>query len=504
MTLLQFIFKCHLSRVLLPLATCCILAGCRSTANTAGIDSQIPAAEADYAAERVVIEKPGSPSTPDAARTYRFGLNEAIEWALKHNLSLLNAGDAVAGSKFNITAAAAEFEIKVTPRISAAAGSTDRHEIGVDLAKKLLYGTGLAASGDTTRTDDSQASSLRFSLSQPLLRRFGREYTEDALLDARFGTLAGERSYYEFQENIVVSVVQRFCEIIRQRELLELNRASAERTRQHLRAARAREKIGLASRIDVLRAEIQLRRAQNNYVGAQEAFGDAIDGFRVLLGFGPNDNIQIDTELDYEPMPVDPQAALTAAFTNRVDLAQACDNIDRIERKVRIARSNVMPELDLVLAYERSGSGDSFADSAALDNSTWSVGLATSADLRRTAEKARLEQVKLDLQTHRRSYRLLQDTIAREVNDAIRRLEKNRKRIDIQQTDTEHARQKLRLAQLKFDRGLADNFDLMEAEEDVIRAETSYISAVTDYIVSQAQLKRTLGTLIEKPPHLLR
>ena len=51
---------------------------------------------------------------------------------------------------------------------------------------------------------------------------------------------------------------------------------------------------------------------------------------------------------------------------------------------------------------------------------------------------------------------------------------------------------------------MADNFELIDAEEAIIRAETNYIHAVTDYIVSQVELKKTVGTLVERPMRLLR
>jgi len=464
---------------------------------------------ADSASETAGAPPGKAGSKTVTMRAYRFGLQQAIEWALAHNLSLMTSRDQVARAGFNVRTAAAAFEVKITPRadasLSGGSGSSDTSRgAGIELSKKTLLGTQIGVSGDTDRSDDTHTTGLALSLTQPLLRGLGRTLNEESLLYAKFGLISIERSFVEYQENLVVSVVRGFYEIIRQREFLALNEKSAERTRRHVKAAVARERVGLASRIDVLRAKIQLRQAEDTLLSARRAYGNAIDSFRILLGFGPQDNVQIDADLSYEEFDIGEETATIMAINNRLDLARARDNITQARRDLRVARNNTLPQLDLVFGYQQYGSGNSFSDSSDMGESLWTIGLSTSTDIRRTAERARYEQAKLDLAAAGRNYELQEDTVVREVKDALRKLEMNRKRIAIQKADVEQARQKLKLAKMKFDRGLADNFDLIDAEEEVIRAETNQVSAVTDYIVSQVEVKKAIGTLIKRARHLLK
>ena len=463
--------------------------------DTASSATENPDAEDEDGAKTIVIHK------------YRFGLEQAAQWALANNLSLMNMRDQVTGSQFNVRAAAADFEVKIIPRANAGltGGTGGTHAAsgaGLELSKKMSTGTVADVSGTTASNGTSTTSGVGATLTQPLLRGLGKTVNEDALLDARFGVLSSRRSFVQFEEALVVSVVRGFYEIIKQRELVDLSRKSAERMRRHMDAAQAREKVGLASRIDVLRADIQMRQAQDSLLAAEQAYGDAVDSLRVMLGFGPQDDVEIDSDLTYNEFTVDQDQAILMAMTNRLDLAQSRDEIEVAERKVRVAKNNTLPQLDLVLGYAQSGTGSSFSDSTGLRDSTWTLGLATSTDIRRTAERARYEQSKLDFEARKRNNQLLQDTLVREVKDAIRRLDVSRKRIDIQKAEMDQAQQKLRLAKIKFDRGLGDNFDLITAEEEVLRAQSAHIAAVTDYIVSQVEVKRALGTLIEKPAGL--
>ena len=442
-----------------------------------------------------------------ALRSYRFGLEQAAQWALGHNLSLMNMYDQVTGSKFNVYAAAAAFEVKIIPKASAglAGGSAGTHGTtgtGLELSKKMVTGTVADVTGTTGDDGASTTSSVGVTLTQPLLRGMGKAVNEDPLLDAEYGVLANERSFLQYEEGLTVSVVRGFYEIIKQREMVDLSRKSVDRMSKHMEAAQAREKVGLASRIDVLRADIQLRQAQSSFLAAEQAYGDAVDSFRVLLGFAPQDDVEIDADLSYNEFTVDENQAILMALSNRLDLAQSRDEIKIAERKLRVAKNNTLPQLDLVLGYTQSGTGQSFSDTTGLRDSSWTVGLSTSSDIRRTTERAHYEQSKLDLVARTRNNELMQKTVMREVKDALRRLDASRKRIDVQKSEMDQAQQKLALAKIKFDRGLGDNFDLITAEEEVLRAQSAHLAAITDYIVAQVEVKRALGTLIEKPANL--
>ena len=69
----------------------------------------------------------------------------------------------------------------------------------------------------------------------------------------------------------------------------------------------------------------------------------------------------------------------------------------------------------------------------------------------------------------------------------------------LQERNIEFAEKQLRLATLRYQRGLASNFDIIDAENNLIQSRSNYVSLLADYHVSQMRLKRVTGTLdIEK------
>ena len=134
-----------------------------------------------------------------------------------------------------------------------------------------------------------------------------------------------------------------------------------------------------------------------------------------------------------------------------------------------------------------------------LDDHVWNVNLVTSTDFARTAEKAAYEQSLLGIRSAQRSMELQRDDIARQVKRDLRNLRRAQKQITIQEEQIINSEKQMRLAKIKFDHGLAGNFDLVEAEADLRQAETKLVSSVVNYIVGTYQIRQSLGTLLQEP-----
>jgi outer membrane protein len=76
-------------------------------------------------------------------------------------------------------------------------------------------------------------------------------------------------------------------------------------------------------------------------------------------------------------------------------------------------------------------------------------------------------------------------------------LQKTLERMQIRKDQIHQARGKLALAKIKFSHGMADNFDLIEAETELQQARSNFLAAQIEYIVGVYRLRAAMGTLIE-------
>jgi outer membrane protein len=431
-------------------------------------------------------------------------LEQAINRALRANRSLADVADNVDVARLTLVASESDFELKIFPgaELGAAGGSgqgTD-HIVaaGVKLQKKLTHGTEIAVTPRVSN-QDGYRSEVGLRLTQPLLRGFSKEFNLAGVDEALFGKRTSRRQYYLAKVSTVLQTISNVYSVIQQKELMRLSLESAQRLQAQAEAARAKGRMGLVGAIDVYRAEIQLRQAQDELNTARESYEAALDDLRLLLALPLNEMIKVEAPLEYSLVKVDEKIAIQSALQNRVELLQANDALKEARRRSRVAEHNTLPDLDLVVGYSAFKQDDDLGRSISLDSGTWGVNLSTSTDLFRSRQKAEYEKSLLAVDSQRRAFYQQRDEITREVKLSLLVLRRAEKRIEIQKEQIKQAKRKLMLSKLRFQWGLANNFDVIESESELRRSQTSLLSAVLDYIVGSSRLRAAMGTLLERP-----
>jgi outer membrane protein TolC len=442
------------------------------------------------------LAQPPSP----AARV--LTLEEAVKLALVENLNLQSSVDVVQGAMVGENLAESRFNFKVTPTYERGFGESSLLDqgVGVEVSKLLPFGTtitgGLRSDWASSELANANASAFSMRVTQPLLRGFGKKVTEYDLVNSRRNLQSSERNLELAKQRLAVDVVSSYYNIVRQAGLADVARKSLERNKELLRASEARLEVGLASKLDVFRAELQLSQAEDAAIYRKEALELALDSFKFNLGLAPTDDVALEmTEPEYQPVTVDIDAATALALQNRVEVREESDRIHDAQRSLSVSKQNLLPQVDLNLRYDRRGVGDSFTSSFNFIDNVFNFYLSTSYPLDRSSENASYAMTQIDLGARRRQLKIVEYNIANEVRAAARNVERIGKSIVLQERNTDFAEKQLRLATLRYQRGLASNFDIIDAENNLIQARSNYVSLVSDYHVAQIELKRVTGTL---------
>jgi outer membrane protein TolC len=85
--------------------------------------------------------------------------------------------------------------------------------------------------------------------------------------------------------------------------------------------------------------------------------------------------------------------------------------------------------------------------------------------------------------------------IESQVRAAVRELDRMRKSVELQKQGVDVARQQLRLATLRYQRGLTSNFDVVDAESSLVLARSALVGLLARYQVARVELLRVTGTL---------
>jgi outer membrane protein TolC len=460
----------------------------QAPAETAAVDSA-----ADGMLDEAVSPTPGAST---------MSLAQAVATALQGNFTMQDATDSVSSARYRYSASMAQFYPKLTPRV---ARSSEQSLMGFDASQAVPWTGGTVTASANYRMLEnadgpfSRASTMSFLLSQPLLRGFGPNASMFELRNSRRDREGRERSHELERQRLAVDVARAFYQVVEQRALLAVARQSLERMLKLQRASEARLEVGLVSKLDVYRAQLQASQAQEAMVRSEAALQDALERFRFLLGLdagAPVEPAAVALSPELPPAGPDPlPVLLQRALAQRLDLIETRDQVSDARRSASLAKQNLLPQLDLNVGLSKEGFGTSFSSAWNAGDQRVNLFFSASYPLERSSDLLNKAQADLSLTGTQRHLRQREMEIESQVRAAVRELDRMRKSVELQKQGVDVARQQLRLATLRYQRGLTSNFDVVDAESSLVLARSALVGLLARYQVARVELLRVTGTL---------
>lgn len=444
-------------------------------------------------------------NTYDPPQEIFLTLEKAYSLALCRNRQIINTEDAAVKAQYQIEIAASEFDVQLKPigdvgYVGGGTGSGSAYGVGASINKKSPLGTKININPSLKKAGKKFHASFSTMVSQPLLRGLGYDYNLSHMYGAQFSYRSALRNLFIAQCQLILRTTTCLYEIIKAKKNVELSQESHHRVKKFYQAAKIKAKIGLADPLDLYRAELEMRQAEDSLKSAQERKEDAEDHLRDLLALPMDVPIQLDLPIFYSPLTAQLEEAIGAAIENRVEIDQANDQERESVRLSRVAKERLWPELNLVLNYSNCGQDDVFTNACFRKREgTWGIGFTTSKDYDPAVDRIAYEQSLLAIDVASRGMEQVLASVTFEVKKSLRQLQRTQERIELQQKQIQTAEGELRLSQIKFDRGMANNFDLIQAEKSLRNAKSNYWNALIDHIIGEFQLRNALGLLLEKP-----
>jgi outer membrane protein len=454
--------------------------------------------EAPEAAEQALPEEAVGPAPGAPTLT----LDAAVRIALERNFALLNSADSVQSARYRESAARGQFYPQVIPRYQhGPTGSA----FGLDVSQRVPWSgatvtaTGLLTSlASETLSPFPKSTDVRLVVSQPLLRGFGPNTTFYDLRNSERSRIGQQRTYEVNRQRLAVQVAAAFYDVVAQRELVGVARQSLKRSDSLRRASEARLQVGMVSKLDVFRTELQSSQTEDSMVRSEAALRNALEQFRFLLAVPPDDPVEpagivLPEALAPESEPV--EELVRTAIDNRLELKETQDQVQDARRTASLAKQNLLPQLDLGVGVSQLGTGPTFGDAWRVGDTRVDFFVATSYPVERSTDRAAKAVADLDVAARERAVRQRELEIDSEVRLLARELARTRKSVELQKQAVEVAAQQRRLADLRYQRGLASNFDVVDAEGSLLQARSALVSLLASYQVALLDLKRAAGTL---------
>lgn len=453
------------------------------------------------------IAMTGVVATTLQAQSPTLTFREAVSEALTRNDRMLSQADSTAQAEFDLTLARSTFRPKIVPNVFGSFGQSDlaSQHYSIDLTQRFTTGTemrlGLGTSTAQIPAFDGSGD-VRFynadttlSLSQPLLRGFGTTVARRALTSAEMRRRAVDRQRDIVRRQVIVDTAAAYYQLLAQEAFVVVARASVARGERLQEAADAKLAAGLVSQLDVLRAKQLNVGAENQLADALSALDDARDALLLVMGRGPGEALSLDGQIPRITTDLDVDEAVAKALTLRPELKNLDDAISDAAARIAVSRNQQLPQVDLNVAMTRRQTAPGFLDSFGFDRYRLATFFTVGMPGDRTTQNIEYQQALLERQRRERDRAAVTRQIASEVRRQARVHDRLMRTVVAAETAVELSRQEVEVAQLRYDRGLSNNLDLVAAEGQLLAAESRRINALAQAAVQQLQLEASIGTL---------
>ena len=439
-------------------------------------------------------------------------LTGCVRLALAHNPDIQDSADSAVSAVLGRDVPLADYHFKLVPSVSGGlqGGNNTNQQYQAGLSRKLLLtGTEIGVKGGTSvyssvpQTSVPYLTEARFTLSQPLWQGRSRLENSDRIDDADRRIAAAKHALESAREDLMLQVTHGFYDVVRAAELVRVATLSLDRVSQLDQIARAKLGIGAVSKMDVFRTGLHTTRLKNALVEQQARREAALDQLRGLIGLPPDVPLEIlggdvKNVPDFAPPPgARVEETVDDALGRRPELTEAREQVADAERKALLAHYKIWPAVNLVGSYAQIGTGNNFEESSHLGRTEWLVGVSSTTPLDRTEERVTAAQAEITLRGRERRYRAMRDQVIREARDAWRQLERARAERTLAAEIVEQTEKQTELARFRYEKGVTDNFDLVQAETELAEARSGQVLAAIDEVLSAAQLRRVAETLGE-------
>jgi len=461
----------------------------------------------------------------DSSAPRRFTLNEAILTALQRNPTLLIAEQEIKRTQGVIIQIRAE----MLPHINASGNFdwTDPNLIGARIFGNTTTGTGTTpgstATGAAASLFDSPPSQVRDVASPALAARSATSnITNISESDVSYSisvigtqlifngttwpSIRGtffqrDSAYFGFRnilDQLIATVKTQFYQIVVNRELIKVQEESVNLLDSQLKDQQNRFEAGTVPRFNVLQAEVayynqlpQLITAQNNYRISQLTLAKTL-GLDFQPRRGENPPLEVIGEMPYVPRTIALADAIELGKQRRPFLKQARANVLNQRQQLRAATGQWLPTIT------SSGGGEWVSSPT---NSSWhdiskgwiatvqgSLPIWDSGQIygQVKQQRALLSEAEFTYEDNARQVEL-------EVQTAYSNLQQNMELIKSQEKNVGLAEEALRLAKARLDAGAGVQLDVLNAQVQLLSAQSTQLQALFGYNSSLAEFDRATG-----------
>ncbi|MDR1608019.1 MAG: TolC family protein [Deltaproteobacteria bacterium] len=329
------------------------------------------------------------------------------------------------------------------------------------------------------------------TVSQPVF--MGGRNVANYLL-AQLGVSQADITKIQAREDLLLAVKQAYFSILATEKALNVARTTVVNLTSHLSVAQNFFEVGMVPRNQVLEAEVELAKAQQEETTQGRNLVVNKARLNILLRQAVDANIRVTDELKYYKFPLTLDFCMNIGLNDNPEIRLAKTQVESGAKNVDVARSQLYPQVELV--YNNSSTGNTGRASGGWgpNPSSWTVAAVASINVWEWGKtKAAVEQSKVALNQAINNLTSLEDNTKLEITSNYQSLISAGRNIDVSAKAVESAAEDLRMVTERYQEQVATNTDVLDAQTRYSSAQYEHYQALYNYNLAWAAIERSLG-----------
>lgn len=443
---------------------------------------------------------------------YPLTLTDALDLAIQQNPEIVASGQALELSSSKLHESRAMWQPKVTLQGSG-------------------YGT--SASSPPGFLTPGGNSLLRVTASQSVPGILPEPFSV-GLSPSELAAINLDEAEFELiktKQRVVLETISAYLNVLRAEQLKDLRDAAYERAKHLLDEVETKFTFGLATQLDLLKAENQVDQASFSRLKTMDDLCGAMRSLALMLGLPAETQFRLSN--DFEALEVFQEEKNERSFEelaaialdNRVEVKQADLSLLKVRSSLESTKRSMKPSVSLSANYSYqdniSVSASALLDltsgdaswKASLDNgqsaesisnkdreltprSTSSIGIDVSFDLwDGGAAREKLRQAEINLKMQEAAWERQNQAIVEDVYGASTGSKQALLRLQLAEKAVHEAEESLRITEARFQAGAAVITEVIDAAQSLATAKSEGVEALFDYYIAQVRLAKAIGLL---------
>lgn len=408
----------------------------------------------------------------------------AIDLGLRYNLGLLLSVDQSESARGQRWHELSNLLPDVSGNVTEVAQTESLAALGLNKLSKFFAPPGSSVKFPAV-TPAFNFFDMRLAVSQSLFNFRDVEQERAAVENVR----AAEFNSRDARELVVLAVGNSYLRAISDAARVDTAEAQVTTAQALYDRAVDQQKAGVTPAIDTLRAQVELQTRKQQLILARNELAKQRLTVARVIGLAPEQEFVLTEKAPYQELtPLPLGIYLQQAYTNRADYKAAMAQVRASEFSTRAAAAGRYPSVDV-----SANVGEIGVNPAQL-SSTWQVsgGIHIPIFAGNRVHSDELE-ANAELKQARQQLANLRGQIDYEVRTSLLDLQAAADQVQVARSNVDLAEQTLTQSQDRFTAGVADNLEVVQAQESVAGAHESYIESLYAHNLAKVELARSIG-----------